>query len=1308
MSTNRTATTESASQPTRAASSEAASAAPGALAQRLGNENLQLLLCARLLQTKLSVSNPEDAYEQEADRVADQVMRMPASAPQVATHAAPVVQRICSKCEEELQRSEESAAVPTVDAALESSIGSLSGRGDPLPRSVRSFMEPRFNADFSAIRVHTDAHAHELARAVSAQAFTVGRNVVFGAGHYSPETETGKRLLAHELTHTIQQRGATEKISRSPDSLSLNSDFECAASELHPNSEPLPARTWLRCYRRGNIRLDTEGVFRWVNTGEMFTEERLIEWAMNQSTSQATMVAQIRNSHAFSGNTEIREHAARTLTLATQQVPLEERRQEREDEHLAQKEAERQKQVAAERARARQKERDRHSGWIAGDGTINRPTLATPRSPHQDRSGGVTFQTYDYDGELKTQKFPNTDAYASSVREQLEALQKRCKDLPEEVFARYKLDRKMVAEVLSDAAWYQRPGLALPGVNMGFSKVAIEHGVIAAKYATMAASEAKAALHELDEGHGTQAAQKLNEARLLLFQAKHSLHKMIRTRDDDADASLNALENYSKAGDYAAMALPAPLQVGLSTLKNAGVRLSTMHSDPRAEFGFGSFAWQTAVSIASVKGQKLLVGTNPTFMRAFSAGVATNQVSKALLAGDASKLLEFNATELAFAGAGAVHSALVTRARAAQATRPSLTPPTSLTPMTELPATTHATEPGLAPKAPSPMRVKAVSGGGGGNGGGGGGRGGNGGSDGTVIAGPDADTTPIRRPATPPPPRSASGEIHSPASVPEHVPDDSAAIRAIHTPGSDPSRLSQTTVIRYLRSLNNPRINQLLGPIERGEGRIIFNLHDQYGHPDVDGHIDPIDPATGRASSKNIYINFDRAVGLDASGAVDLTRDPILAGAVTGAHELDHVDQDFSQGYNRGHELQSFQTQRLVDPSSVLESDIALKQWIDQNYSQVPAPPGWYDDHHQMYPIPPGGLHPPNTRPRAVSGANKPPQPPRPPPAREEPAVLYSLPDGVRMITVRDGRAYYRSTGKSTSHIDGQPTVKVEGAFYEFVGALEAEPPVLPAHITDPQFIEDYSKIHVGWLTKGPGIAPTEPVPELQNQAYRIENNGVPIASAEQLNAWLVSKGMVPWIDYFRHSIGLKGPPSVPRAQATQQQQTRIPPREQGVLPQQTQTPTRSPGHGEFDNEPTLVDRHRLPAIIFKGKGLLPGGKVDHDRVILVLDGRPVYLASGESPTYTGDPTQPIYHTAGEAYRFHGVQEGTSIFGPDGWLIKFVHEGSQFRIDGFHENYTYSIEGTLETSQQINAWLRSRGASPYNDPFAVPTNMPSR
>ncbi|MBN2118650.1 MAG: DUF4157 domain-containing protein [Anaerolineales bacterium] len=79
--------------------------------------------------------------------------------------------------------------------------------GQSLDAQTRAFMEPRFGHDFSQVRVHTDARAAESARAVNALAYTVGRDVVFGAGQYAPATPQGQRLLAHELTHVAQQRG---------------------------------------------------------------------------------------------------------------------------------------------------------------------------------------------------------------------------------------------------------------------------------------------------------------------------------------------------------------------------------------------------------------------------------------------------------------------------------------------------------------------------------------------------------------------------------------------------------------------------------------------------------------------------------------------------------------------------------------------------------------------------------------------------------------------------------------------------------------------------------------------------------------------------------------------------------------------------------------------------------------------------------------------------------------------------------------------------------------------------------------------
>jgi len=83
----------------------------------------------------------------------------------------------------------------------------LRSPGRPLDDQTRGFMESRFNHDFSGVRVHTDERAAESAQAVNALAYTVGNHVAFGAGQYAPGTSGGRRLLAHELAHTVQQGG---------------------------------------------------------------------------------------------------------------------------------------------------------------------------------------------------------------------------------------------------------------------------------------------------------------------------------------------------------------------------------------------------------------------------------------------------------------------------------------------------------------------------------------------------------------------------------------------------------------------------------------------------------------------------------------------------------------------------------------------------------------------------------------------------------------------------------------------------------------------------------------------------------------------------------------------------------------------------------------------------------------------------------------------------------------------------------------------------------------------------------------------
>jgi len=177
---------------------------------------------AGAMQAKLAINKPGDEYEQEADRVTEQVMRMP----------EPKLQRACAcggpcpKCKarqlsqesERLQtkrvragNTEQVPAPPIVDDVLQSP-------GRPLRPATRAFMETRFGHDFSQVRAHYGPRAAETAKQISARAYTVGRDVVFGAGQYAPGTRRGIGLIAHELAHVIQQ-GGSDSSARTPGAL---------------------------------------------------------------------------------------------------------------------------------------------------------------------------------------------------------------------------------------------------------------------------------------------------------------------------------------------------------------------------------------------------------------------------------------------------------------------------------------------------------------------------------------------------------------------------------------------------------------------------------------------------------------------------------------------------------------------------------------------------------------------------------------------------------------------------------------------------------------------------------------------------------------------------------------------------------------------------------------------------------------------------------------------------------------------------------------------------------------------------------
>ena len=152
--------------------------------------------------------------------MADKVMRMPMN-DQPFFSPKPIsvshVQRKCAHCEEEekLQRKENTSQPTEASNETSSYINSLASKGLPLPESTRSFFEPKFGYDFSDIKIHNDSEAAKSADRINALAYTTGNNIVFNQNQFSPGSDSGKKLIAHELTHVVQQQ-SSDSILRKP------------------------------------------------------------------------------------------------------------------------------------------------------------------------------------------------------------------------------------------------------------------------------------------------------------------------------------------------------------------------------------------------------------------------------------------------------------------------------------------------------------------------------------------------------------------------------------------------------------------------------------------------------------------------------------------------------------------------------------------------------------------------------------------------------------------------------------------------------------------------------------------------------------------------------------------------------------------------------------------------------------------------------------------------------------------------------------------------------------------------------------
>jgi outer membrane protein OmpA-like peptidoglycan-associated protein len=258
------------------------------------------------VQARLAVSAPDDPYEHEADRVADRIMRMsqPAVQRSCPACAAGTGTSACPECREKslqsLQRRAEDSAADAGESAAPELLRTL-GPGRPLDMATRAFMEPRFDHDFGAVRVHNDAPADSSARSINALAFTYGRDLVFRAGHYAPDSSSGRELLAHELAHVVQQGGSSPRLQRQS-----GDDFR--VTQLQPDPQDRTRGMADRFFfelDRSDLRAEVPA--------EAAERARLESWATAHSGQHVGLVGRASQEGALAHNQALARRRAATV-----------------------------------------------------------------------------------------------------------------------------------------------------------------------------------------------------------------------------------------------------------------------------------------------------------------------------------------------------------------------------------------------------------------------------------------------------------------------------------------------------------------------------------------------------------------------------------------------------------------------------------------------------------------------------------------------------------------------------------------------------------------------------------------------------------------------------------------------------------------------------------------------------------------------------------------------------------------------------------------------------------------------------------
>jgi hypothetical protein len=254
------------------------------------------------VQRKLTVGEPNDGYEQEADRVADAVVAERAPAVAYGQEGNPAIRRQCAACEEQdtLLRKPPAASSGTsvLGGSAASHIASL-GAGQPLSNRERAYFEPRFGRSFADVRLHRGQAAAERAGAIHARAYTLGNHIVMGQGQSSDGSQSARRLVAHELTHTVQQ-GHEGKSSQVP---------EIQRDEF----EPWPGQTGhdVAGTRERSGDIIREQVQRLGDPTYSQLDPMLLE--LNTRTCQLTVRKELNFVRAGTGDRQLSEEAFRSL-----------------------------------------------------------------------------------------------------------------------------------------------------------------------------------------------------------------------------------------------------------------------------------------------------------------------------------------------------------------------------------------------------------------------------------------------------------------------------------------------------------------------------------------------------------------------------------------------------------------------------------------------------------------------------------------------------------------------------------------------------------------------------------------------------------------------------------------------------------------------------------------------------------------------------------------------------------------------------------------------------------------------------------